>query len=83
MRSLPEERISNVLSRADENGSEDVSVALAIAERNNVELPKEYRLRVCNSCKRLLHPGRNCRVRTDGSVKIECISCGEVNRHGF
>jgi len=84
MSSIAEERVERKLGRAESEGLTDITTALAIAEAFNVSIPERYRLRICDGCSSLLHPGKNAEVRTGGGlVKYKCRECGAVNRHGY
>ena len=84
MGSVAEERVEMLLQRAVDQGKDEVDAALRIAEKHNISLSSKYRLRICDGCKKLLHPGENATVRVSSkNVKYSCELCGEVNRHGY
>ncbi|WP_293029563.1 ribonuclease P protein component 4 [Natronococcus sp.] len=60
-----------------------VRLARRVAERNRLELPREFRRFTCDACDAYLRPGRNARVRTrDGHVVITC-DCGAQSRYPY
>jgi ribonuclease P protein subunit RPR2 len=63
-----------------------VEMALKLSTRYNVRLSPDIKRRFCKSCKSLLVPGVNSRVRTSpsqGAVIITCKECGHVARHPY
>ncbi|MFQ6084752.1 MAG: ribonuclease P protein component 4 [Candidatus Bathyarchaeia archaeon] len=89
--SIASERIDTLFGLAKRTYSHDpdlaqqyVDVALRIASKCRVRIPKEYRLQVCRRCKSFLVPGRSCRVRMrqrrEPHIVITCLVCREVRR---
>lgn len=82
------ERLQDLAREATKAGNEErarryVGRARRIAERNRLELPREFVRFTCDSCDRYLRPGRNARVRVeDGRVALTC-DCGEITRHPY
>ena len=70
--------------RAPELAQRYVNLARKIGMRYKVNLPKEYRWKICHNCKSYLHPGRTCRVRfqskRESHIVITCFTCGKINR---
>jgi len=66
-----------------ERAREYVRRARRIAERNRLDLPREFLRFTCDRCDAYLRPGRNARVRLqDGHVVITC-DCGEHERYPY
>ena len=67
----------------DERARRYVRRARRIAERNRLELPREFVRRTCDRCAAYLRPGKNARVRLqDGHVVVTC-DCGEQARYPY
>ncbi len=64
-----------------------ISLAIRYAQRARINLPKEWKKRVCHKCKQLLYPGINCRIRMQsrngkGShVSMTCLECNNTTRY--
>lgn len=57
--------------------------AKRIAERNRLQLPREFRRFTCDGCDRILLSGRNARIRTrSGHVVVTC-TCGHQARYPY
>ncbi|MFQ5822045.1 MAG: ribonuclease P protein component 4 [Candidatus Heimdallarchaeota archaeon] len=60
-------------------------LARKLTMKSRTRLPRAWRYRICRRCKRVLQPGRNCRVRTRGKrekhVSITCLECGWITRY--
>lgn len=89
--SLATERIKRLHALADEAASECheerarryVRRARRVAERNRLELPREFVRFTCDRCDAYLRPGKNARVRLqDGHVVVTC-DCGEHDRYPY
>ena len=82
------ERLHNLARTATADGEterarEYVRRARRIAERNRLDLPREFLRFTCDRCDAYLRPGRNARVRLqDGHVVITC-DCGEHERYPY
>ena len=61
-----------------------VKIALWIAMRTKLRLPKEYRNLVCRKCKSFILPGVNCRIRIqqkrEPHMVVTCLNCGGHSR---
>ncbi len=59
-------------------------IALKIAMRTRLRLPKEYRRMICRHCKSFIYPGVNSRVRIqqkrEPHMVISCLVCGKITR---
>lgn len=57
-----------------------VELALRIAKKARVRIPKELKYRYCKKCKKFLKPGVNARIRIRGGrmphIVISCLNCG-------
>ncbi|NHJ87124.1 MAG: ribonuclease P [Asgard group archaeon] len=80
------ERIEILLTRADEIYPEDHSLgqrygdlARKIAMKARIRIPKKWRIRYCNNCKKFLYPGINTHIRIKSGklsrVKYYCDIC--------
>ena len=87
VKELAKERIVRLFEMAEAFFHKDrslshryVELALRIAKRARVKIPREYKYRYCKRCKKYLVPGVNARVRTRGGrmphVVIKCLECG-------
>jgi RNase P subunit RPR2 len=55
-----------------------------ISTRHRIGLPTELKNRFCRTCKKLLYPGVNSRIRIRGKVRyMTCIECGTIKRKNF
>lgn len=59
-----------------------VKLARTYSQRAKVEIPYEWKRRICHKCKNFLYPGVNCRFRIHSRNKHSHISmtCFECNR---
>jgi len=64
-----------------------IYLARRYAQRAKIEIPLEWRKRICNKCKKFLYPGINCRTRMHshkgkGShVSLTCFECNNTTRY--
>ncbi|MFX0201144.1 MAG: ribonuclease P protein component 4 [Candidatus Hodarchaeota archaeon] len=62
-------------------------LARKLTMKSRTRLPRAWRYRICRRCKRVLQPGKNCRVRTRGKrekhVSITCLECGWITRYNI
>jgi ribonuclease P protein subunit RPR2 len=88
---IARERIERLRERAREAaiaGNDDrarryVRRIRRIAERNRLDLPREFTRFTCDRCDAYLRPGENARVRLqNGHVVVTC-DCGEHARFGY
>lgn len=67
----------------DKRAKRYVRRAHRIAERNRIQLPREFIRFTCDRCDAYLRPGTNARVRLqDGHVVTTC-DCGEQQRYPY
>lgn len=67
----------------DQRARRYVRRARRIAERNRLELPRDFTRFTCDRCDAYLRPGRNARVRLqDGHVVVTC-DCGNHARYPY
>ncbi|PSQ19294.1 ribonuclease P [Halobacteriales archaeon QS_8_69_26] len=82
------DRLQTLARRAVAEGRHDhareyVRLARRIAERNRLELPREFRRFTCDRCDAYLRPGANATVRlADGHVVVTC-DCGHHDRYPY
>ncbi|SEH11590.1 ribonuclease P protein subunit RPR2 [Natronorubrum sediminis] len=70
-------------NREDDRARKYVRLARRVAERNRLELPREFRRFTCDRCDSYLRPGVNARVRLqDDHVVITC-DCGALARYPY
>jgi RNase P subunit RPR2 len=63
-----------------------VYLARRYAQRAKIQIPNEWKKRICHNCKNLLYPGINCRTRIhskgNGShVSTTCLDCNHTTRY--
>jgi len=59
-----------------------ISIARRVSMASRVQMPREYRLQICNGCKRFILPGVNCRVRIQQRREPHIvITCGYCDKH--
>lgn len=82
------ERLQELAREAVREGEEErarryVRRARRVAERNRLQLPREFVRFTCDRCDSYLVPGVNARVRLQkGHVVITC-DCGEHQRYPY
>ncbi len=58
-----------------------VELALKIAAKSGIRVPREQRSKYCKKCKNYLLSGVNAKIRTrEGKVIISCLHCGSHRR---
>ena len=65
-----------------------IDIARKLAMRARLSLPKFYNRRICRKCNSYLIPGKNTRVRLQGSganahVVVSCEFCGNIKRYHY
>ncbi|MHA1931988.1 MAG: ribonuclease P protein component 4 [Promethearchaeota archaeon] len=64
-----------------------IYLARRYAQRAKINIPIEWKKRICNKCKKFLYPGINCRTRMHsrkgkGShVSLTCFECNHTTRY--
>ena len=64
-----------------------VYLARRYAQRARIQIPSEWKKRICHKCKKFLYPGVNCRIRMQsrkgkGSrISLTCFECNETTRY--
>tara|TARA_Y100000310_G_C20544378_1_gene744886 strand:+ start:500 stop:808 length:309 start_codon:yes stop_codon:yes gene_type:complete len=54
-----------------------IEIALKLAAKSGVRIPKKYRRSYCRKCKSYLSSGSNSKIRTrNGKLIISCLVCG-------
>lgn len=70
-------------STDEELAREYVRLARRVAERNRLQLPKQFRRFACDTCDTYRRPGATARVRLqDGHVVVTC-QCGAIDRFPY
>ncbi|MFW9846595.1 MAG: hypothetical protein ACFFD6_07600 [Candidatus Thorarchaeota archaeon] len=50
-----------------------------------MKVPRTVKRRICSSCKSILIPGDNCRVRMRNNrskhLTVTCLTCGNIKRY--
>ena len=91
IKSIAQERIDILLTRADSIYSNDPdlaqrygNLARKIAMKARIRIPEKWRMRFCHHCKKYLYPGITTRVRIKSQkpsrVVYFCELCGEKAR---
>ncbi len=91
IREVALERIERLLKLADEVyilnealSRRYVELALKIATRSRVRIPRPWKDRLCKKCLSILKPGVNCRIRIrsyrEKHIVIKCLKCGHIIR---
>lgn len=60
-------------------------LAKKYSNRAKIEIPYEWKKRICHHCKRFLYPGLNCRTRIHSNgkgshVSMTCLECNQTTR---
>ncbi|MBD3195276.1 MAG: ribonuclease P [Candidatus Lokiarchaeota archaeon] len=92
-RKIAKSRMLYLFKEADKIFSEDKELANSYSElarkyaqRAKLNIPPQWRRRICNRCKRFLYPGRNCRIRLQSRrgkashISVTCQECGSTTR---
>jgi ribonuclease P protein subunit RPR2 len=63
-----------------------VYLARRYAQRAKIQIPQNWKKRICHSCKGLLYPGINCRTRIHSKGKgshfsTTCLDCNHTTRY--
>lgn len=93
MRMIARSRMYYLFERAHEIFPENpylanryVYLARKYAQKVKINIPKEWKQRICHKCKQFLYSGINIRVRMQsrpgkGShLSITCLECGNITR---
>ena len=61
-------------------------LARKYANRARINIPYEWKKRICHKCKKFLYPGINCRTRLHSKgkgshVSLTCLECNKVTRY--
>lgn len=92
IREIAKERIAILLGLAEEESKSAkmgrsrryAELACKIAMRYQIEMPREYKRRICKKCGAFLVFGKNATSRTaDGAVSVKCGECGNIVRIPF
>ncbi|WP_248516218.1 ribonuclease P protein component 4 [Salinarchaeum laminariae] len=90
-RTIAAERIDRLAAEAEaatadsqvERAREYVRTARAIAQRQRLSLPEQFRHRICDRCDAYLLPGTNARVRLQSGRVVVTCDCGEIARYPY
>ncbi len=93
-RRIASERVKILLEMADAAAASDLEMAegysrlaLRMARRHRVSIPRMWRWRYCKNCGVILFPGLTARVRIRNErmphVVITCLKCGSVRRFPY
>lgn len=91
---IARERIEILLSEAEgvareypERAKRYVELAIRVAKKNKVRIPRRYKYRFCKKCFAWWVPGRNVVVRLVSRPKptivYKCLECGRIYRRGY
>jgi len=93
IRDIARQRIYLLLSLAEEEIRRDeklarryVELALRIASKARIRLPRRVRRRICRKCFTLLVPGLTARIRVKRGcggtrIVVTCLRCGYIRRY--
>ena len=72
---------SNEFKKNPKRSNRYVGIALRLAAKSGVRIPKKYRQNYCRKCKSYLSSGFNSKIRTrNGKLVIACLICGSHRR---
>ena len=72
---------SNEFSEYPERSHKYVKIALRLAAKAGISIPKKFRRNYCRGCKRYLSSGTNASFRTrNGKLIIRCFNCKKFRR---
>ena len=82
---LAQNYLQKILEEPQKNSLEFLKTASEqlwnISTRHRIGLPEKFKNRFCRSCKNLLYPGLNSRVRIRSKVRyLTCDECGKTKR---
>jgi ribonuclease P protein subunit RPR2 len=61
-----------------------MDLAIKLATRYRVRLPKQLKQQFCKTCQTYLRPAVNCTIRLrSGKICYHCQNCGNVMRYPF
>jgi ribonuclease P protein subunit RPR2 len=88
VRGMALERIDELFSEASNEFKKNhrrsdkyVKIALRLAAKSGVRIPKKHRRSYCRKCKSYLSSGSNSKIRTrDGKLVVSCLVCGSHRR---
>ena len=81
------QRAHEIFPENSELSNRYVYLARRYAQRARIQIPSEWKKRICNKCKKFLYPGLNCRTRMQsrkgkGShVSMTCFECNKTKRY--
>ncbi|MFX1570678.1 MAG: ribonuclease P protein component 4 [Promethearchaeota archaeon] len=64
-----------------------VYLARRYAQRAKIEIPIEWKKRICKKCKKFLYPGINYRIRMNSQkgkgshISLTCLECNKTTRY--
>ncbi len=77
------ELAENEFSKHPERSKRYVGLAKRIAERNNVQIPKELRMEFCKYCSAYLKLGKNAKLRVkEKMLLLTCMECNKTRKMG-
>ena len=81
------QRAHDIFPENKELSNRYVYLARRYAQRARIQIPIEWKKRICHKCKRFLYPGVNCRTRMQsrkgkGSrISLTCFECNKTTRY--
>ena len=82
------QRAHKIFPENKELSNRYVFLARRYAQRARIQVPTEWRKRICHKCKGFLYPGINCRIRMQsrkggrGShISMTCFECNKTTRY--
>ena len=78
------ELAENEFAKHPERSKRYVQLAKKIAERNNVQIPKELKANYCKYCSAYLKLGKNAKLRIKGKMLLlTCMECNKTRKMGI
>ncbi len=88
VKGIARERILELFKQAEdqfnkhsERSNKYVKMALRLAAKSGIRMPKKVRRSYCRNCKSYLVSGKNSKIRTrNGKLVVSCLVCGSHRR---
>lgn len=81
------QRAHEIFPKNKELANRYAYLARKYAQRAKIQVPPEWKKRICHKCKKFLYPGINCKIRMQsrkgkGShVSVACLECNKFTRY--
>ena len=81
------EQAMQIFEEDPEKSQRYIDMARAISKKCKVQIPKQYKIKICRHCKSYLVPGKNCRVRIRSKkqrhITVTCLNCKNYTRYYY